>query len=153
VVLWRNPRQGIAPGRRWESSGLDDLDVDPGLAQQIEFDLVGTSVGDQHVDIEQWGDRCEATATDLGGVSHHNGALGSFDDGATNLRDQLVGSGQSVRRGDATRADQLTMSQFGVDPSGFQRIADVTVDVTTIDWDRYVMSKEEIVEVLGASYR
>jgi alcohol dehydrogenase len=52
-----------------------------------------------------------------------------------------------------TGADQLTMSQFGVDPSGFQRIADVTVDVTTIDWDRYVMSKEEIVEVLGASYR
>jgi hypothetical protein len=52
-----------------------------------------------------------------------------------------------------TGADQLTMSEFGVDPSGFQRIADVTVDVTTIDWDRYVMSKEEIVEVLEASYR
>ncbi|NLA28720.1 MAG: iron-containing alcohol dehydrogenase [Propionibacterium sp.] len=52
-----------------------------------------------------------------------------------------------------TGADQLKMSDFGIDPAQFQKIADVTVDVTEIDWDRYVMSKEEIVELLEASYR
>lgn len=52
-----------------------------------------------------------------------------------------------------TGADQLKMSDFGVDRSQFQKIADVTVDVTEIDWDRYVMTKEEIVELLEASYR
>lgn len=52
-----------------------------------------------------------------------------------------------------TGADQLKASDFGVDPADFQRIADVTVDVTGIDWDRYVMSKAQIVELLQKSYR
>lgn len=54
---------------------------------------------------------------------------------------------------EVTGASDLKMSGFGIDPAEFQRIADNTVDVIGIDWDRYVMSKEEIVQLLEKSYR
>ena len=54
---------------------------------------------------------------------------------------------------EVTGASDLKMSDFGIDPAEFQRIADNTVDVIGIDWDRYVMSKEEIVQLLEKSYR
>lgn len=52
-----------------------------------------------------------------------------------------------------TGADQLKMSDFGVEPSSFEQIADNTINLVGIDWDRYVMTKEEIVELLEKSYR
>ena len=52
-----------------------------------------------------------------------------------------------------TGADQLKMSDYGISPDDFQKAADITVDVTGIDWDRYVMSKEQIVAILERSYR
>lgn len=53
----------------------------------------------------------------------------------------------------ATGADAVKMSDFGIERADFPRIADIVVDVTGIDWDRHVMSKEEIVELLETSYR
>jgi alcohol dehydrogenase len=54
---------------------------------------------------------------------------------------------------DETGASDLKMSDFGINPADFQRIADITVDVTGIDWDRHVMSRADIVAVLELSYR
>ena len=54
---------------------------------------------------------------------------------------------------EVTGADQLKMSDFGVEPSSFEQIADNTINLVGIDWDRYVMTKEEIVELLEKSYR
>jgi len=51
-----------------------------------------------------------------------------------------------------TGADKLTMAEFGVEPSDFGRVADITVDGTGIDWDRYVMSKADLIAILEQSY-
>lgn len=64
----------------------------------------------------------------------------SFINGLTNLMD-------------ATGMRNLAMSEVGIRPTDFQKIADMTVNGTGIDCDRYVLTTKDIVGILEKSYR
>ena len=46
----------------------------------------------------------------------------------------------------------LPMSEYGIKPEDFQRITDLTVDNTGIDWEKYTLTKEDIMDILKESY-
>lgn len=52
-----------------------------------------------------------------------------------------------------TGVRHLAMSEYGIKESDLQTIADITVDNTGIEWEKYKLSKEDIVEILQESYR
>lgn len=54
---------------------------------------------------------------------------------------------------DKTGMRGLAMSEFGIKPEDFQRVAEITVDVVGIGCDRYTLTKADIIEILGKSYR
>ncbi|MCH3949577.1 MAG: iron-containing alcohol dehydrogenase [Acidaminococcus sp.] len=54
---------------------------------------------------------------------------------------------------DETGVRRLAMSEYGITPDDFQKIADITVDSTKIDWEHYTITKEDIVDILKESYR
>lgn len=54
---------------------------------------------------------------------------------------------------DQTGMRHLAMSEYGITSDDFQKIADITVDNTGIDWEKYTLTKEDIVEILQKSYR
>ena len=47
----------------------------------------------------------------------------------------------------------LAMSEYGITPDDFEKIADITVDNTGIEWEKYTLTKADIVEILKESYR
>ena len=46
----------------------------------------------------------------------------------------------------------LPMSEYGIKPEDFQKIVDVTVDGTGIDFEAYKLSKQDILDILKESY-
>ena len=54
---------------------------------------------------------------------------------------------------DATGVRHTAMSEYGITPDDFQKIADITVDNTGIEWEKYTLTKEDIVDILKESYR
>lgn len=54
---------------------------------------------------------------------------------------------------DKTGMRNLAMSEYGITPECFQKIADITVDNTGIEWEKYTITKEDIIEILKKSYR
>lgn len=54
---------------------------------------------------------------------------------------------------DETGIRKPAMSEYGITPDHFERIAEVTVDVVGIDFEKYTITKADIVEMLKASYR
>jgi alcohol dehydrogenase len=54
---------------------------------------------------------------------------------------------------DKTGMRDLAMSSFGVDPQSFEELARIVVDVVGIDFDHYDFSKQDIVDILQASYK
>lgn len=54
---------------------------------------------------------------------------------------------------DRTGMRNTAMSEYGITPEDFRKIADITVDNTGIEWEKYTLSKEDIVEILEKSYR
>lgn len=54
---------------------------------------------------------------------------------------------------DTTGTRNLAMSEYGILPSDFRKIANITVDNTGIDWEKYTLTKQDIIEILEASYR
>lgn len=54
---------------------------------------------------------------------------------------------------DAAGVRYPAMSEYGITPADFQRIADVTVDNTGIEWEKYTITKQDIVDMLQVSYR
>ena len=53
---------------------------------------------------------------------------------------------------DKTGMRSLAMSEYGIKPSNFQKIVDITVDNTGIEWEKYRLSKQDIMEILEESY-
>ena len=53
---------------------------------------------------------------------------------------------------DKTGMRSLAMSEYGIKPSDFQKIVDITVDNTGIEWEKYRLSKQDIMEILEESY-
>ena len=47
----------------------------------------------------------------------------------------------------------LAMSEYGITPDDFSQIVDLTVDNTGIEWEKYSLSKEDILDILKESYR
>lgn len=47
----------------------------------------------------------------------------------------------------------LAMSEYGITPDDFQTIADITVDNTGIEWEKYTLTKQDIIDILKESYR
>lgn len=58
-----------------------------------------------------------------------------------------------VRLMEATGVRYLKMSDYGVDPADFPRLADMVVDVVGIDYERYTLTKQDVTDILEASYR
>lgn len=54
---------------------------------------------------------------------------------------------------DETGVRHLAMSEYGITPDDFTKIADITVDNTKIDWEHYTITKEDIIDILKESYR
>lgn len=54
---------------------------------------------------------------------------------------------------DETGVRRPSMSEYGITPGDFQRIADITVDNTGIEWEKYRLTKRDITEILTESYR
>lgn len=54
---------------------------------------------------------------------------------------------------DKTGMRGLAMSEYGIKPSDFQKIVDVTVDSTGIEWEKYKLTKQDIMDILKESYR
>lgn len=54
---------------------------------------------------------------------------------------------------DETGVRHLAMSEYGITPDDFAKIADITVDSTKIDWEKYTITKENIIDILKESYR
>lgn len=46
-----------------------------------------------------------------------------------------------------------SMSEYGITRDDFKRIADMTVDNTGIEWEKYTLTKQDIIEILEKSYR
>lgn len=58
-----------------------------------------------------------------------------------------------VKLMEACEVRDLPMSRFGVDPKKFPEAADIVKDVVGIDFDRYELSKQDIIDMLQKSYR
>lgn len=54
---------------------------------------------------------------------------------------------------DETGMRSLSMSEYGITPEDFAKIADITVDNTGIEWEKYILTKQDIIEILERSYR
>jgi alcohol dehydrogenase len=54
---------------------------------------------------------------------------------------------------DTTGMRHLPMSEFGITPDSFDKIADITVNIVGIDCDRYTLTEADIIEILKKSYR
>ena len=54
---------------------------------------------------------------------------------------------------DETGIRHPSMSEYGITPRDFQRIADITVDSTGIEWEKYRLTKEDVMAILSESYR
>ena len=54
---------------------------------------------------------------------------------------------------DQTGMRNLAMSEYGITPDDFKKIADITVDNTGIEWEKYKITKEDIIDMLQKSYR
>lgn len=47
---------------------------------------------------------------------------------------------------------RLPMSKYGIKPSDFRRIVDITVDSTGIDFESFTLTKQDILDILEESY-
>ena len=54
---------------------------------------------------------------------------------------------------DKTGVRNLPMSEHHITPDDFQRIVDLTVDNTGIDWEKFQLTKDDILDILKESYR
>lgn len=74
----------------------------------------------------------------MGVKNEHNGT--GFVKGLTALMDE-------------TGVRYPAMSEYGIKPADLVRIADMTVDNTGIEWEKYTLTKQDIIDVLEKSYR
>ena len=51
-----------------------------------------------------------------------------------------------------TGGRHLPMSEYGIKPEDFRRIVDLTVDNTGIEWEKYTLTKDDIMDILKESY-
>lgn len=54
---------------------------------------------------------------------------------------------------DKTGCRYESMSEYGITPDDFSRIADMTIDNTGIEWEKYTLTRQDIIEILEKSYR
>ena len=47
----------------------------------------------------------------------------------------------------------MSMSEYGIKPADLAKIAEMTVDNTGIEWEKYTLTKQDILEILEKSYR
>ena len=54
---------------------------------------------------------------------------------------------------DKTGCRHMSMSEYGIKPADLAKIAEMTVDNTGIEWEKYTLTKQDILEILEKSYR
>ena len=54
---------------------------------------------------------------------------------------------------DKTGCRHMSMSEHGITPADLPKIAEMTVDNTGIEWEKYTLTKQDILEILEKSYQ